>query len=592
MKSLASAAAAAAITLAFTVPAFADGPGYEVWASDQSNSVAGASGPGRNGSFLWIWDSDDIEAQLAGGPDAQPLPCRPGQRKAKGKKRGKAKVAPAAGPCELWDVFPPDLLEVDADGNLTGNRLGDLNDFGRLHGMLPDPQQMYVTANIFAPSGGYVGIIDVRRKEAVALFRVTATDSNSVQRSVHMSFFDETGDSIIVANLHGKVLERIDLTRNGAGKIKRAVFNRSASLGVGKGQSVIAGATAFRGVGGHGKPLLGHVGGDYADADFSDLTPNGECKENGCGTGPDALSGGRPNNVIICPIPSDAGLAYVTMGGGGLLVADTSATPMRIKGEYGNEVVNGAGCGGGQLGTEMWLNAGVSASGAGATQSTFTLYTLDDTAFGSVNPPNTPAPFEVFKDAGNTATIGNFLGDPNPNTTGQLPGVTTRRDAHGVAVTRGETHIHNVDRIQNTVEVFDGVTYARTTYDLTSADGQGGGAGPCAAKSVNDDPGLPQNDPAPDLLERTPDGRYLMVAFRGPRPVSVGHSAQGSCPGVGVVELLDGGASGRLVGVLRTTNTVDDTQASAPGGYAYSGAEHSDVHAATVISKRPRRRRR
>ena len=70
MKSLASAAAAAAITLAFTTPAFADGSGYEVWASDQSNSVAGAPGPGRNGSFLWIWDSADIEAQLAGGPDA------------------------------------------------------------------------------------------------------------------------------------------------------------------------------------------------------------------------------------------------------------------------------------------------------------------------------------------------------------------------------------------------------------------------------------------------------------------------------------------------------------------------------------------
>ena len=274
------------------------------------------------------------------------------------------------------------------------------------------------------------------------------------------------------------------------------------------------------------------------------------------------------------------------MGGGGLIVANTDATPMAIVGEYGNNIVNGAGCGGGQMGSEMWINAGVSASGAGATQSTFTMYTLDDTAYGNgANTENSPMPVEVFKDATNTATIGNITSSIASNSTGQLPSVTTRRDAHGVAVTKGETHIHNVDRIRNNVEVFNATTYERTTYDLTSADGQGEGVGPCAAKSVNDDAGLPANDPAPDLLERTPDGKYLMVAFRGPRPVSVGHSAQGSCPGVGIVELKDNGASGKLVGVLRTTNTVDDSGAKSPGGHAYTGAEHSDVHAATVVRK-------
>jgi hypothetical protein len=331
--------------------------------------------------------------------------------------------------------------------------------------------------------------------------------------------------------------------------------------------------------------MLGSVSGSYDAGAFGDLTPNGECKENGCGTGPDGSQGGRANNVIVCPIVSDNDNAYVTFGGGGLLVADTTATPMTIVGEYDNQVINGAGCGGVQVGDEMWLNAGASASAAGATQSTFTMYTIDDTGFGSsANAPNIPAPFEVFKDSTNTATIGNQVGDAN-NTTGQIPGVTTRRDAHGMARTLSGSHIHNVDRIQNTVEVFDTTTLARTTYDLTSADGQGNGLGACAAASVTDDAGLPGNDPAPDLMDTTPDGKYLVVALRGPIPVSVTHAAQGSCPGVGIIEVLDGGASGRLAGVLRTTNTVDTSAASAPGGYAYTGNEHSDVHGAAVRMK-------
>ena len=81
------------------------------------------------------------------------------------------------------------------------------------------------------------------------------------------------------------------------------------------------------------------------------------------------------------------------------------------------------------------------------------------------------------------------------------------------------------------------------------------------------------------------EGKYLVVALRGPIPVSVAHAAQGSCPGVGMIELLDGGASGRLVGVLRTTNIVDNSPMSAPGGHEYTGSEHSDIHGASVRQK-------
>ena len=540
---------------------------YEIWGSDQSNSVAGAGSRGVQGSWIWVWDSQDMLQQLKTGEAAKPLGCD-------GKNRA------GDGPCNVYDVFPSRLSEHDAKG-ATGKRLG--TKFGRLHGMLPDPQNRYMNVNLFSPGGGYVGIIDGETKEAVALFRVTGT---SAGRSVHMSFWNNDGSALLVANLHGKVLERIDIRRDRTGKITAATFNQAAALGVGKAMTIDATAKVYLGTNGQGNPMLGSVSGSYDQAKaFGDLTPQGFCKENGCEGGKANDLGGRANNVIICPIVSKKNNAYVTFGGGGLLVVNTETTPMSIVGEYDNQVVNGAGCGGVQAGDQMWLNAGVSASGKGADQSTFTLFTIDDSQFGTAaNKPNTPAPRMVFKDVMNTATIGNQSG-PAAKPTGQLPDFTTRRDSHGMALTRSGSHIHTVDRIQNNVEVFDAATLLRKTYDLTSEDGQGTGLGACAAASVTDDQMLPSNDPAPDLLEATPDGKYLVVALRGPIPVSVTHAAQGSCPGVGIIELVNGGASGRLVGVLRTTNTVDDTPVSAPGGHAYTGTEHSDVHGAAVRKK-------
>lgn len=551
-----------------------DNINYQVWASDQSNSVTGVQAAGTRGSFLWIWESASLETQISGGSDALPLSCLP---------ESNTDDAESTGPCDLLDVFPQSLVEVSADGNATGQTLNDLSGFGRLHGMLADPENRYVTASIFAPAGGYVGVIDTRTREAIALFRVTGTNAGGGTdvRSAHMSFWSEDGASILVANLDGKVLERIDATRDTGGTITDLVFNRSASLGVGKGQQVTSSATAFSGTNAFGRSLMGSVAGDYEQADFGDLTPSGVCKENGCG-GADGALGGRPNNVIICPIPSSGGNSYITLGGGGLLIANTKTTPMSIVGEYGNQVINGAGCGGVQVDDTMWINAGVSASSAGAAQSTFSMYTLADSDYTDLaRPENTPAPITVFKDETNTATGGHSSGDA-ANESGQLPGVTTRRDSHGMAPTLDGSHVHTVDRIANVVEVFDR-DFNRSTYDLTSADGRGIGDGPCLARSINDDAGLPDNDPAPDLLDITPDGKYLVIAFRGPSPVSVNHSAQGSCPGVGVVELTEGGAYGRLVTVLNTRNTVDTSAVNAPGGYAYTGAERSDVHGAIAV---------
>ena len=566
IQAVAVAILASMFTIGSTV---AEDDSYEIWGSDQSNSVANVDSRGVSGSWLWVWESEDVEVQLKGGEVAKPLGCN-------------GNNIAGEGPCNLYDVFPSTLVENDSNGP-TGQNLRELPGFGRLHGMLPDPQNLYMNVNIFAPDGGYIGIIDGETKEAVALFRVTGTN---IGRSVHMSFWSSDGSALLVANLNGKVLERIDIKRNETGKIISATFNKSASLGVGKEMAITDEAKVYLGTNSQGNSMLGSISGSYEEADFGNLTPNEICKENGCSEGSNDRLTDRSNNVIICPITSNNDNVYITLGSGGLLVANLKTTPMQIVAEYDSKTVNGAGCGGVQVGNEMWLNAGVSASEAGATQSTFTMYSIDDSQLGTNSyTPNTPEPKIIFKDPTNTTTIGNGDGNSNEDTTGQLPVTTARRDAHGMARTLSGSHIHNVDRIQNNVEAIDTQTLARTTYDLTSADGQGNGVGPCTQASVTDDPNLPKNDPAPDLLENTPDGKYLVVALRGPIPVSVAHSAQGSCPGVGIIELLDGGASGRLVGVLRTTNLVDNSPMSAPGGHRYTGSEHSDIHGASVRKK-------
>lgn len=555
------------------------GNNFEVWASDQSNSVSGEVSPGMKGSFLWIWDSKSIVDQLEDdegtAEEALPLSCTPED---------------STGPCDILKIFPP-TLERCNDKGCTGELLETLPWFGQLHSVLKDPSNRYVSANMFAPGGGYVGVIDTQTKEAIGLFRVTAVELPT-PRSVHMSFWTADGSAIIVSNLHGKLIERIDVARDNDGTIKALEFNTDASIYLGKNFQLSEAASYFQGMNAFGRPLIGSIFGSYDDADTSDLTPSGACKETGCPLGSKPFGGARTNNVPICPIPSPNGNGYITLGGGGLFVLKFDTTPMQIIGEYGNKIVNGAGVVGVQVKDHMFLNTGISASAAGLDQSTFGLYAFDDTKFSTSDPlqQNNPMPIQVFKDPTNTNTIGNIDGTKLKDETGQIPAFTTRRDSHGVSSTIDGKYIHVFDRLQNIVEVFDSETYNRVnTYDLVSMDGKSGRtgpSGPCLTKSVMDDPGLTLNDPTPDLLEITPDGKYFTIAFRGPKPVSVPHSAQGSCPGVGIVEITENGRSGRLVDVLRTTNTVDTVPVGTiSGGHDYTGVERSDIHNVITISK-------
>lgn len=358
------------------------------------------------------------------------------------------------------------------------------------------------------------------------------------------------------------------------------MFDTNASLGLGRNMTVVEKATYFAGINAYGKALIGGVTGNYEIAALGNLTPNSKCKENGCG-GDVGEAGGRSNNLPVCPIPTSQGnLLYITLSGGGLLIGKTDTTPMTIVAEYGSNIVYGAGCGGAEVGKVMYLNSGVSAAPSGLNQSDFSLWAFDSSKYMDVNvtfqPENKPLPSTVFNDNGNTATLGNLQGQLE-NPSGQLPSKSTRRDSHGIVAIDGN-YVHTFDRIQAEAYVIDTATNTGSfAYSLRNSS---------VCKGFTDDTNLPEDDPAPDLLETTPDGLYLVIAFRGPAPVTFAHTTQGSCPGVGIVKLDNGGRNGKLITVLRTTNlTPDSISVVVPGGVNYVGKERSDIHMVATIDR-------
>lgn len=140
-------------------------------------------------------------------------------------------------------------MEYKKTGKPTGKTLGDLSGFDQFHGALKDPHALYVNINLFTKGGGFVGVMDAVTKECVALFRVTRLNygSTSSDRSVHMSYWSADGTALIVSNLHGKAIERIDVRRNADGTIIDLELNKSATLGLGKNMSVAEEATFFGG---------------------------------------------------------------------------------------------------------------------------------------------------------------------------------------------------------------------------------------------------------------------------------------------------------------------------------------------------------
>lgn len=523
--------------------------GWEVWLSDQSDSAGiSADNPaGTYGSRIVIYEGSDI------------LAAPPGWY---------AEDDPEYGPTviEAVDVFPSAFEEL-------GVRVR------RLHGMLPQPSNhRYMNANFFGPGAGLVGIIDAEGQcepladglreckpiqgnpeEAVklgkALFRTTGPEGSSP--SNHMSFFSPDGTKLIVANLGAKLLERIDYDAES----DTFTFNKAATLDLVGGRDL----TAMEAQADATLPD-GSVSGEYANFQPT-TTPSGALKE-----GP-----GRANNVVVCPIVSSNNRhAYVTFGGGGLFVVDITTEPMSIVAEYTNDVISVAGCGGVEGRGFMHLNAGVSASPAGADDSTFIMYRLPLDYPDGANPHTTP----------NVPPVVTFHEEKVLGITDETE-LSKRRDAHGAVASVDGRYLYQFDRIQNNAEVFDldkvindpDATLEEQaaahvgTLDLTGTEYCVGEGAPFV--NMQDEGYEFNDDPAPDLVDISPDGRMLVVSFRGANPITVKHAGLGSCPGFGVVTLSgDGGSTGTLTHVFRTF--LPD---------ATGTRNLSDIHAAVVRIK-------
>jgi hypothetical protein len=79
-------------------------------------------------------------------------------------------------------------------------------------------------------------------------------------------------------------------------------------------------------------------------------------------------------------------------------------------------------------------------------------------------------------------------------------------------------------------------------------------------------------DPAPDLMDVSPDGQYVFVGLRGPSPLTGNdknvNNAKGTIPGVGVIHVDAGGKIGHYKGQAAITNKKDDKETADTHGIA------------------------
>ena len=125
------------------------------------------------------------------------------------------------------------------------------------------------------------------------------------------------------------------------------------------------------------------------------------------------------------------------------------------------------------------------------------------------------------------------------------------RDSHGIALTGRGSYAWVMDRHKDVIEVL-------STRDDTHV----------GTVALN---GALTSNAAPDLTDTAPAGDLVFVALRGPTPLSGDpHNATGATPGLGIIEVTDGGRSGRLRAIVRLTNVGED------------GVERADPHGLRV----------
>jgi hypothetical protein len=216
-----------------------------------------------------------------------------------------------------------------------------------------------------------------------------------------------------------------------------------------------------------------------------------------------------PDVAPICPITDNRSqFVFVTFRGGGLAVFDITSNPMFLVGTLGRDAMRPAGCGGVQLGSNMYMNSG---GGWPATPLNNDVYAFPMSGLPSVSQP---------------IRIGGRDGG----------------DSHGMVAVNSR-YLWAGDRHLNLIDVYD-----------SNNDGMKAGTVRLA--------GEVSQDPAPDLMDAAPDGSYVFTSLRGPSPLTGNNkdvnNAVGSSPGVGVIQVENKGRGGKLVGIAPISKMVEE----------------------------------
>jgi hypothetical protein len=203
----------------------------------------------------------------------------------------------------------------------------------------------------------------------------------------------------------------------------------------------------------------------------------------------------QPDAAPICPITdASSKYAFITLRGGGLFVVDITETPMKVGASLNNVDIHPAGCGGVQVGDTMYINSG---GGWPVAPLSYDVYALDISNL----PKSVSAKLVTSRD-------------------------TKFADSHGMVGV--ERYLWRADRAGNNIEIIDTLT----NLSVNAID---------LASPISD-------DPAPDLMDISPDGAYVFVGTRGPNPLTGNdktvNNAKGSTPGVGVIKVTDNGRGG------------------------------------------------
>lgn len=234
----------------------------------------------------------------------------------------------------------------------------------------------------------------------------------------------------------------------------------------------------------------------------------------------------RPDNAPICPfLPSTGYPVYISLRGGGMLAADPYTTPMEIVAEYPATDIARDGCGFVEASGWVYGNGG----SRPANLSGWFAYRVpvgDRTLYQASNPVGSPAAEVIVQD------------QRGP------------RDAHGVVATGQGRYVWLFDRAADVAEVYDARTgrYVRTTNLRSAFTGK----------------------PTTDIVDVSPDGRFLYAATRGPAPLSGAHAAAGESPGLLVIEVLGDGSRLAVRGHAPASNPTftSDVEQADPHGLA------------------------